>query len=558
MRKFAMHLAWIAAAASVGCSDSLTVKNQTSPDVDRVYGSTALIEQLVGTSYAQVFTGIHGNATSLTPQVMALAFENYGTVANYGMNVREGIPRRPVTNEPNNVTFAENFRDFDFMQRRARDASNAILKQDALLGTVAPSAANLRTRAFAWFSLGVTQGTVSLMYDSSAIITPKAEATPPLSGAKAVNVAALAALDSAIAQASVPAASGGFPLPAAWTNRADATQMSLADFVRLARSYKAMFRAGIARTPAERAAVDWNAVIADATNGITADYVVQVSSSLGWTLNWEGSQMFASNSGGWHQMPMYIIGMADSAGAFDTWVKTPIGTRQPFVIRTGDKRFPSGENRAAQQAVTPTSFVWDYSKYPYMRNRNIADTPAGDDFGNSYYDFYRFKGINANSGVGPWVNVAKVEIDMLAAEGYCRTGNAASAATLIDKSRTKAGLPALSGVVTNCVVGTNAAPAGGQAVPGGNACVPRIIVNNATTKCGDMWEAMKWEKRMETAYTGYLTWYLDSRGWGDLPENTNTEFPTPYQELQARRLPLYGVFGGAGGSSAAAKSTYGY
>jgi hypothetical protein len=553
-----MNLAWIAAAASVGCSDALSVTNQTSPDVSRVYGSTALIEQLVGTVYAGVFSGLHGSSTSLTPQVMTLAFENYGTVANFGMNAREGIPRRPVTNEPNNVTASENFRDFDTMQRRARDAANAIMQQDRLLDGITPSAANLRTRAFAWFALGVAQGSVGLMYDSAAIITPKSEATPPLSAAKAVVAAGLAALDSAIAQASAPAAAGGFPLPATWTNRNDGSQMTQADFVRLLRSYKAIFRAGVARTPAERAAVDWNAVIADATNGITADYVVQANSGTGWPLNWEGSQMFASNSGGWHQMPMYIIGMADTSGGFDAWVKTAVGTRQPFLIRTPDKRFPSGETRAAQQAVTPTSYVWDYSKYPYMRNRNIADTPAGDDFGNSFYDFYRFKGINQSSGVGPWVNIAKVEIDMLAAEGYCRTGNAAAAATLIDKSRTKAGLPALSGVVTNCVVGTNASPAAGQPVPGGDACVPRIVVNNSSTKCGDMWEAMKWEKRMETAYTGYLTWFLDSRGWGDLAENTNLEYPTPYQELQARRAPLYGVFGGAGGASAAAKSTYGY
>ena len=29
-------------------------------------------------------------------------------------------------------------------------------------------------------------------------------------------------------------------------------------------------------------------------------------------------------------------------------------------------------------------------------------------------------------------------------------------------------------------------------------------------------------------------WYLDSRGWGDLPEGTALFWPVPYQELQVR------------------------
>jgi hypothetical protein len=68
---------------------------------------------------------------------------------------------------------------------------------------------------------------------------------------------------------------------------------------------------------------------------------------------------------------------------------------------------------------------------------------------------------------------------------------------------------------------------------------------------------MKWEKRMETAYTTYGAWFFDSRGWGDLPEGTALEWPVPFQELDARISQLYNL-GGAGGQAAAGPSTYGF
>jgi hypothetical protein len=63
---------------------------------------------------------------------------------------------------------------------------------------------------------------------------------------------------------------------------------------------------------------------------------------------------------------------------------------------------------------------------------------------------------------------------------------------------------------------------------------------------------MKYEKRMETAFTGYMIWYSDSRGWGDLPATTPVEWPVPYQELQARRSTIYD------GTNVAPLGTYGF
>jgi len=142
--------------------------------------------------------------------------------------------------------------------RGHRAARQAVLAIAALKNVnLGSAAAQARANAFARFVQGVALGNLSLAYDSASILTefdnPEADAavTVPLSGARAVNAAALAYLDSAIAVAQAnPTA---FPLPVTanfWFNGLATTQ---AQFIQIARSYQAIFRASIARTPTERA-----------------------------------------------------------------------------------------------------------------------------------------------------------------------------------------------------------------------------------------------------------------------------------------------------------------
>jgi hypothetical protein len=533
------------------CKDALEVPNRNAPDIVRSYSTPAVLDQLIATGYAQIHTGLFGSSTALDPQLMVTSFENYATVANFGMALREAMPRAQVDNSRNNFTHDEDYRDFSKMAQQARYSANYIQALDALLkggGTLGNvgtdnTGLNMRARSFAFFENGVSLGNLALAYDSAAITLPTTAPTdiPPMSAHQDVMKAALAELDSALAIGGASNAAPGFPLPANYINLASGTYTQ-AQYLALIHSYKARFRAGVARTPAERAAVDWAAVVADATAGIQADLVVTISTAAGWPLSWQGSQMFASNSAGWHEVSPMIFGMADTSGGYSAWIAQPLSARAPFLIKTPDKRFPSGETRAAQQASSPTS--WNYANYPYMRNRASAD-PPGDAWGTSYYDFWRFKQIFDTPGTtGPWIEFGKVENDMLAAEGDIRNGDFASAAALINKSRTKAGL----------------APVLPQQDGGntGSGCVPRVPTTaGSVTKCGDILEAMKWEKRMEGAFTGYGLWYFDARGWGDLPEGSALEWPVPYQEMDARTLPTYNL-GGVGGASSATKGTYGF
>src|SRR5690606_5077334 len=145
------------------------------------------------------------------------------------------------------------------------------------------------------------------------------------------------------------------------------------------------------------------------------------------------------------------------------------------------------------------------------------------------YDHRRWGYIRENSNEGTLVEMDRDEPRLLAAEGYIRTSQHALAAPLIDASRTAHGLPPVG--ITN----------GTDPVDGGASCVPQVpdpADNWNSATCGNMLEAMKYELRMETAWTGYMQWFRHHRRWGDMIEGTPLEWPVPYQEMQARQKPF--------------------
>jgi hypothetical protein len=531
------------------CVDNpLDVDNTNNPDVDRVYASPANVETTVSQLFKNMYNGQYAASDALWAQTLSMSFESHSQLGNFGMGTRAAIPRNPIDNSIGNGQADGNFRDFDHLSRNAKSAANTIaaINNFAVTArTIGGPARDARAKSFAYFALGYAMGQLSLLYDSAAIIWPTqaSDEIPPYSGYTAVNAKALEALDSALAVANSAAAAGtgGWPIPVEWMSTGTAT-ISRTDWIKLVRSFKARYRAGVARTTQERGAVAWTQVIADATNGITTDFQVNASVSTGWGA---GPIQQWRVSSGWSQMTPMILGMADSTGAYSAWLATPLQQRSAFLLRTADKRFPSGETRAEQIAVTGTGKGGPPAgSILYYRNRPVGDYTPAEPWGTWYYDNWRFWSIGAAGGNGPFTVFTVAENDMLAAEGYLRTGNIPAAATLIDKTRTRAGLPALSGVITSLT----------QQVPGGNACVPKVPQPPSFTAlaCGTIFEAMKWEKRVETAFTGYAQWFIDSRGWGDLTEGTALHWPVPYQELFARLLPSYST------SERAPKGTYGH
>lgn len=541
-----MQLKMLAASVvlvTAACSNPLDVQNDNNPDIVRVFSAGPTIEQTLGSGYQQCRNALMRNG--LYTQLATMSFESYSQLNNFFMGPRGALPRAPILN---NRTASSVFTEFSLLGRQSRVMANAVTSLDALLkdgGTLGSKAQDLRARAWGYFVVGCNLGWLAMTYDSAGVVGPgyslSGDSVPELSAYPDVMKAAIQMLDSAvvIANDNASTGTGGFPTPTPWMS---GTALSRDDFVRFVRSYRARFRAGVARTKADRDKVDWTAVIADATNGIQNDVMVAVGGSTGWNIGFQGNQMHVD--AGWHQVTPMIFGMADVSGAYDAWLAKPLLQRDYILIVSPDKRWPQGATRKAQQDAS--TIPSDYKSMPYIANRTGQDTP-GDPWGTSFYNFHRFRYIQRNSNRGDYPEFLKSEVDLLAAEGYIRTGNIAAAAQKIDISRTRAGLPALSGVVTTVT----------DPVPGGASCVPRVpqAPNYTSTACGTILEAMKYEKRMEIAFDTFGAWYFDSRGWGDLPSNTAQQYPVPFEELDARAHPFYDL--GGGGLWSAPKSTYG-
>jgi len=99
-------------------------------------------------------------------------------------------------------------------------------------------------------------------------------------------------------------------------------------------------------------------------------------------------------------------------------------------------------------------------------------------------------------------------------------------------------------------------------IPGAGACVPRVPDAAAGagpykgSKCGTLWDAMKWEYRMETMYTGYGMWYFRRTRLGRSAGGTALYWPVPYEEMDTRRQTFY-PSGGAGNPGGAPRGNYG-
>jgi len=543
------------------CANPLDVSNLNDPDRTRTFSNAQDLQVFIAGLYAVAHQATLGAQNDgLQTQMAVMSMENVSGLANFAMGPRSALPRNPITNQRGSQGSVGNYNDWLRGHRAARQAALGYAALDNIyLGSFGAQA---RARIFCRFVQGVALGNLSLAYDSASILTeadnPQADAAVivPLSGYRAVNAAALRYLDSAIALATVDTAAFPFPVTANfWINGIGVTQ---AQFIQIARSYKARFRANVARTPAERAdvsaggIVDWTQVIADANAGITTNFAPQMDRLNGWDIVWY-AQHFASAA--WHQMSQFWLGMADTSGSYAAYLANTVpSTRTQILIVTPDRRFPQGLTRAAQNAAPGTGSAGQpFANTPYFRNRPTGSDIAGDPLQVSMYDFWRGRAFQQALRVGPYPVMTAAEIRLLAAEGYLRipAANFTEAINRINVSRVAIGvLPAIPLTVADTI---------SAAVPGGNACVPKVpdaAQSYRGARCGNIWDALKWEYRLETAYTGYGNWFFPGRGWGDLPQYTATQWPVPYNEMDARSQPFYG-FGGPGGVSGAGPGNYG-
>ena len=560
-----MNRTWIRTAALVagllgtGACD-LVVQNPTQPETARVLASSSDVESLVSTYYKRWHDGLYRNTGNVSLMGYVQSFEDFSSLSNNCMGQRVTIPRPPNDNSIGNGCAAEQQKVYSYMNEVTRVASSVLKTLTKPGFTLGSTNQDNRAKAFAQFLRGISLGYAALVYDSSAVIDETTDAVDAgaLKGYQDVAAASYDALQKSIDFANAAGSGGnGFPLPATWIP--STTTFDKVEFIKLVRSYRARIRANVARTPAERAAVDWTAVIADAQNGITANHD-NITNTVSGPFNGVVDQVYSY--GTWHQMSPFIIGMADTSGAFASWIAKPLAARGAdgsFFMVTPDQRWPQGTSRVAQQtdfALAQCNAAAQVCKRYFVNRPTANDPPSSPTWGLSNYDHarwwsWRTAGDGGSARNGKLVFMTLAEINLLEAEGQIRKGNFAAAAVLINKTRVQ------NGALPPIVALDNTTP-----VDGANACVPKVPVAPSfnTLACGTMMEALKWEKRNETAYTGFIQWFMDGRGWGDLPEGTPLEWAPPYQDLQARGRTGAQIYSLGGGNLpfSAVKGTYGY
>lgn len=512
-------------AGATACAD-LEVTNLNDPDASTALASAGDVESLIAGAYNTWYAGTY----SVSGPGMFLSnasFQHNAPWANFGMEVYGRIPRVALVNNSADQFYSFVARPWFFSYRAIAALATGLKAMEEPAVAAEIGAANvLRNKAYAKFVQGVAHATVAITYDQGFVVdeTTDLSASPEPVGYQELMTVALGYFDQAIALAG----QGSFNLPYNWMQ----AEVSSQTLVRLSRSLKARYRAAVARTPQERAAVDWAAVASDVDAGLTSSFVIEPD----WDNGWYHSVLDYGQYPGWSQVAYWMYGMADQSGNYQRWLDLPLTAKNPnpsdapVLIITPDTRFPQGAT-VGEQRANPGRDLEAPSR--------ISDVWARPDRGTWRWSYYRQANYKAYGVLGVWEynEVDIKEMRLLKAESLFRRNDRAGAAAIINETRVPAGLNA-----------TNAAGVN-------TSCVPKL----PNGQCGDLLEMLKWEKRIEVNFEGLYgaPWYFDGRGWGDLWFGTPLHFPAPCGELQVLGLlPCY-TFGGSNDFSSPG-STYAF
>lgn len=493
------------------CAD-LDVVNQNDPDRERALSSPRDVEALISGAFQRWWaTTQHWNGPGMGLSVSADAHSS--SWGNFGMRDLGWEPRKAWNNEPSySYAYIVNnaWRNSYRAMAAVRDGLLAIEGGTRIQEGDGPDDTE-RAVAFGKLVQALSLANVAVLFDRGFVID---ETLEDVATAELLDYTAVwAAADAKFGEVIRLGQGGGYEIPTGWVGnvRQPWTAGYLAE---IARGYRARYRTQVARNQAEREAVDWAAVMADAQPGISTDYEAVYTGS-GWSRSLRRGYATAA---GWARMDYRTIGPADASGGWERWIAAPPNEKRPFDIDTDDRRITGGSPRSDGKYV-------DYKgNSPFPQDRGI--------YHYSNYSDTKWDWTLTNSWQGAYPEMTAKELEFLAAEAAWHMGNREQTMATVNKYRAVGELPPFT-------------TAAGRA-PGGERCVPQ----NADGSCGDLFEALQYEKRLELFMMGMGTEYFDDRGWGDLVQHTLLQFPIPGSELLLLLLDLYS-FGGPGGTSAA-------
>lgn len=529
-----------------GCLDEVT--NPNDPGTERALGSAEDVESLIAGSYHSWWETVGHPADAGGPQffLSTASFQHSAWPANFGAVFYSAFPRTPVVNDPANeyyFFFSGYWNSLYSALSAVQQGLQAIDEGEGVAEGLGPQRVQ-RARAYGKFVQGLAHGSAALLFDQAIIVDETVEtvdeAGDPLFDLETVPYDQL--MESAIGyfDEAIQLADGAEfdDIPASWMS----TAVSPDRLAQLASSFKARYRAAAARSPAEREAVNWQAVLDEVDAGVEEPFEMELTGMYdysGWTSDALGYWSLAA----WQQVNYYILGMADQSGDYQAWLSQPIAQRlpevddDPVLIVTPDERFAQGSTME-EQIANPGTLYRIPSADAYedgLGNFSVVNSHQQSARGTWRWSYYFTTEAEANFGAVPWPEITTEEMDLLAAEAHLRLGQAGDAAALVNLTREAAGLNATDASGTN------------------TDCVPRL----PDETCGDLMEMLKWEKRIETQFKGLhsVPWYFEGRGWGDLYVGTPLHFPVPSRDLQIIDQSVY-TLGGEGNEGGAPPSVY--
>ena len=529
------------------CAD-LDIENPNAPDRERALAEPSDVESLISGSFNR-WWNTQGSHAGFRAGLSAVGFNHSATPANFGMVEFSQLPRQPL----NNSTAWSFYSEFANTWEWSYEAAGAVREGLIAMG-VGPEAdpeeavelaEHDRALAFARFVQGLAHGTVAQLFDQGYIYDETVPLDPDNPAEIGDPIPYDQVMDQALdylAEAAQVASESDFTLPDTWMSL-ELTSDELAEY---AHAWRARFATTVARTPEERAQVDWDQVLDDIEAAGDTDKTIRIGGDLiSWGIDY-------GNLSGWSQMNYHFHGMADQSGDYQDWIETPPMEREAFIMETPDLRFPRGSTREEQeQGIGTDEGCVNMGIHWTIPGCVDGGASVGDQWSQaargtwrwSYYRDWRYwRPPSIIFSVREHPELAARELRLLEAEALYRQGDEGAAVEIIDETRTEIG---------------------GLGTAADNAdCVPRLPAGADPDRmdgdlCGDVLEALKWEWRTELAWKGFGTQYFASRGWGDLPEGTFLNLPVPQQDAELFGLEVY-TTGGVGGNEAAPVGGYGF
>ncbi len=516
---------WFAAIAVTGpllfagCQ-TLDVANQNSPSIEGVFSDAVNIESaLIGgwRDYWGTTRGSRANAESPVIQLSMLGNE-LTSATGFFLEVAQE-PRIAIDNlDAGGWANRKPWYDMYQVIATGRDVIVSIDANNLRLGNVTsefPQGTDTeRAKIFARFLIGIGNTYLGLLFDqgfpADETDDPEAYDYTFLRPYDELLEKGRESLRSAITQAkSVP----DFTLPATWINGNELTRDELVQvmYTYLIRSY--VYEA---RTPEQRAAVNWQQVLGLLDSAIVESQFQQADNTIDDTRSVYHQYAYFVTSGRTNNR---LIGPADTSGAYQAWLQTPLDARDAFRLETPDKRI-SNSTSNTQPAGT--------------RFRRIASqtmSTANGSYVRSFYHSFRYQTPPSNlfhsTGAIPWL--LKDELKFIRAEALYRLNRRAEVLPLLNETRVAAGL----------------APVTVDGPPNNASCVPR----KDDGSCGDLFDALMYEKRIDLFPYDPAVTFFDQRGWGKLISGTPLHFPVHGRELDGLGLPIYTIGGGGEGSA---------